>query len=66
MTAKQNAKEYVQGSCAVCVALDDNNEIKEVAWCNTCQVHICKSCDGNWIRRGAAFLEKVRRTIIKK
>lgn len=58
-------KEYLTGTCLVCDILDGNKQKKEVGWCNTCQAHICKECEDNWIRRGAAFLEKLAKMVIK-
>lgn len=51
-------KEYVKGPCAVCSLLDGDKEKKDVAWCNTCSVHICKQCESDWIRRVEAFIKQ--------
>ena len=51
-------KQYVRGTCAVCVLLDSDKTLKEVAWCNLCSVHICVPCSDDWGRRVEAFLKK--------
>lgn len=58
------AKEFVNGPCTVCTLLDGNTTRTEVYWCNTCQAHICKSCDHDWVKRGKAFL--IKKGLLKK
>ena len=41
--------------CKVCALLDGDESIKQVKYCDFCNVHICASCEGNIVRRFDAF-----------
>jgi hypothetical protein len=46
----------VQAQCDCCLLVDNDKSFKVVVWCEDCQAYICKDCDRNWFKRGAAYL----------
>lgn len=52
-----SCKDRISGVCKVCQALDNDEKVKIVTYCNTCGVYICKDCNTDLIRRLQAFLK---------
>lgn len=49
----------MQGQCEVCKLVDGDESFKEVFECARCgKVNICRKCENNWLKRGAAFVLK--------
>lgn len=52
---KSNIKT-IQGVCKVCELVDKDLSIKDVSYCDPCNVWMCINCQGDLVKRGEAII----------
>lgn len=55
--ACSNCKDKISGVCKVCELVDNDNAVKIVVFCDVCGVYICNTCNGDYIKRFAAYVK---------